>query len=297
MELYLNYAALFFTLLVSLGIIAASWDKRDKGFYYRSVILLIPALSTIRQILAASGTLYNYALYVYLIYFLLRLLGPLLNWYVHCYLDKKIRYFNILNIITYLLLAYVLFDFFYALSLNQPYRTSYVVNTFTSHTWLSFSYPVIQLAHVAQAIWLLTKNKNRKDTGIYFIKIILFTFVSVMIGLQVSYVFFSRTFVELTLAPCFIIFIYSVILLVSLKYSSIHNETINTEVESLKQVEELSKRENEVLKLLSEGKTDKQIAEILYLSSHTVNTYCKRIYSKLNLKNRTEASHFYNNHK
>ena len=88
-----------------------------------------------------------------------------------------------------------------------------------------------------------------------------------MIGLQVSYVFFSRTFVELTLAPCFIIFIYSVILLVSLKYSSIHNETINTEVESLKQVEELSKRENEVLKLLSEGKTDKQIADTHALQS------------------------------
>ena len=48
---------------------------------------------------------------------------------------------------------------------------------------------------------------------------------------------------------------------------------------------ELSKREKEVLYLISEGNTNSEIAEILFLSSHTVTTHRKNIMIKLGVKN------------
>tara|TARA_B110000444_G_scaffold259446_1_gene303208 strand:+ start:3035 stop:3712 length:678 start_codon:yes stop_codon:yes gene_type:complete len=47
----------------------------------------------------------------------------------------------------------------------------------------------------------------------------------------------------------------------------------------------LSKREKEVLVLISEGFTNTKIAEILFLSSHTVTTHRKNIMMKLGVKN------------
>lgn len=48
---------------------------------------------------------------------------------------------------------------------------------------------------------------------------------------------------------------------------------------------ELSKREKEVLHLIAEGNTNSEIAEILFLSSHTVTTHRKNIMIKLGVKN------------
>ncbi len=53
--------------------------------------------------------------------------------------------------------------------------------------------------------------------------------------------------------------------------------------------EELSEREHEVLRLLTQGKTDQQIAGQLVLTDVTVRTHISRILSKLGLKNRVQA--------
>ena len=47
----------------------------------------------------------------------------------------------------------------------------------------------------------------------------------------------------------------------------------------------LSERENEIIKLVAEGNTNGRIAELLFLSNHTVNTHRKNIMSKLGVKN------------
>jgi DNA-binding NarL/FixJ family response regulator len=47
----------------------------------------------------------------------------------------------------------------------------------------------------------------------------------------------------------------------------------------------ISERENEIIKLIAEGQTNVQIAEILFLSSHTINTHRKNIMAKLGVKN------------
>lgn len=47
----------------------------------------------------------------------------------------------------------------------------------------------------------------------------------------------------------------------------------------------ISDRENEIIKLIAEGNTNPQIADQLFLSSHTVNTHRKNIMAKLGVKN------------
>ena len=47
----------------------------------------------------------------------------------------------------------------------------------------------------------------------------------------------------------------------------------------------ISERENEIIVLISEGYTNEQIADMLFLSRHTVNTHRKNILSKLGVKN------------
>jgi DNA-binding CsgD family transcriptional regulator len=54
--------------------------------------------------------------------------------------------------------------------------------------------------------------------------------------------------------------------------------------------ESLSPREWDVLKLLSDGLKNREIAETLIVSENTVKTHIKSILTKLSLKNRTQAA-------
>lgn len=60
--------------------------------------------------------------------------------------------------------------------------------------------------------------------------------------------------------------------------------------------EELSKREVEVAVLLSEGLSDKELAEKLYVSPSTVRTHLRRIYDKLLVSSRLEVVALLNKH-
>jgi len=53
---------------------------------------------------------------------------------------------------------------------------------------------------------------------------------------------------------------------------------------------ELSQQERMVLKLVSEGKTNREIAQSLYLGEGTVRNYVSSILSKLSVSNRAEAA-------
>jgi len=57
----------------------------------------------------------------------------------------------------------------------------------------------------------------------------------------------------------------------------------------------LSKREVEILKLLSKGYRYKEIAEKLFISTETVRTHIRNIYSKLQVQSRTDALNKYYN--
>lgn len=51
----------------------------------------------------------------------------------------------------------------------------------------------------------------------------------------------------------------------------------------------LSKREVEVLELLAQGYSNQEVADKLFVSLNTTKTHISNIYSKLNVKRRTQA--------
>ena len=54
-------------------------------------------------------------------------------------------------------------------------------------------------------------------------------------------------------------------------------------------VEPLLDREQQVLELIAEGRSNQEIADELYLSIHTVKMYASQLYRKLGARRRTEA--------
>lgn len=83
--------------------------------------------------------------------------------------------------------------------------------------------------------------------------------------------------------------------LIKNKLSEITQKKDDIEQSYLKVYNVLTKREKEVLALMSSGCLDKEIANELGLGLSSVRTYSKRIYDKLKVSNRTEASIIYNN--
>ncbi len=71
----------------------------------------------------------------------------------------------------------------------------------------------------------------------------------------------------------------------------INGDNYNKE-ELVDSFERLSQREQDVLKLVAQGYTNRQIADKLYLSVKTVETYKARVMEKLNLGSRAELVRF-----
>ncbi|WP_349898142.1 response regulator transcription factor [Parafrigoribacterium soli] len=67
-------------------------------------------------------------------------------------------------------------------------------------------------------------------------------------------------------------------------------ERIRSDHEGDPRLEALSERENEVLALIAEGMTNRQIGETLALAEKTVKNYVSSLLSKLGLQRRTQAA-------
>jgi DNA-binding NarL/FixJ family response regulator len=61
------------------------------------------------------------------------------------------------------------------------------------------------------------------------------------------------------------------------------------EREGAQEIDRLSQRENQVLRLLAQGRMYKEIADTLGITSNTVSCYIRRIYEKLHVRSRMEA--------
>jgi len=78
----------------------------------------------------------------------------------------------------------------------------------------------------------------------------------------------------------------------------ISREVSNTLIDSVvisknpEYVENLTVRENEVLKYLGNGLTNREISERLFVSEHTIKAHLRNVLIKLNLRNRQQAAVF-----
>ncbi|GAL65993.1 response regulator transcription factor [Jejuia pallidilutea] len=70
-----------------------------------------------------------------------------------------------------------------------------------------------------------------------------------------------------------------------------HKQQVNTKVINHKKIKdlEITSREYEVLQAISEGLSNKEIGDKLYLSESTIKTHVSNLLLKLNAKRRTQA--------
>lgn len=62
-------------------------------------------------------------------------------------------------------------------------------------------------------------------------------------------------------------------------------------------VKPLTRREQEILAALAKGYLYKEISHHFLISIDTVKKHCKNIYQKLKVRNRTEATNYFNSRK
>ena len=67
--------------------------------------------------------------------------------------------------------------------------------------------------------------------------------------------------------------------------------TDELQLESLAPTEKLSKRQKQLLVMLDRGMSNRDIAEELQISEHTVKVHLWRLFRRLNVKSRSQASH------
>ena len=65
-----------------------------------------------------------------------------------------------------------------------------------------------------------------------------------------------------------------------------------TDLDSIFEKYQISKREQEILKLILDGKSNKEIEGKLFISYHTVKNHVYNLYQKLGVKTRHELVHF-----
>jgi DNA-binding NarL/FixJ family response regulator len=73
-------------------------------------------------------------------------------------------------------------------------------------------------------------------------------------------------------------------------------QTSSEEGDSTAPPEKLSKRQKQLLKLLDKGMSNRDIAEALEISEHTVKVHLWRLFRRINVKSRSQATHLARTH-
>ncbi|MEI7471974.1 MAG: response regulator transcription factor [Chitinophagaceae bacterium] len=75
--------------------------------------------------------------------------------------------------------------------------------------------------------------------------------------------------------------------------SAFQNKPASSKIANSKSLEDLSRREMEILQMLSKGLMYKEIAESMAISAETVRKHVYHVYEKLHVENRVEAVNIY----
>ena len=80
------------------------------------------------------------------------------------------------------------------------------------------------------------------------------------------------------------------------KINEIKRENTNKKDEYIQKMNELTPRQNEVLELIIDGKTNKEIIETLFIEHSTLKTHINKIYKTLDIRNRQELRKKHHKH-
>lgn len=134
----------------------------------------------------------------------------------------------------------------------------------------------------SQHMGRLSKMKNLKIDRLYWIYGLIMGLLLIVLQIVQYKTILQQIRLELAVAVIGILFLGLGIWFGS-KLLKASNEKINASELGL------SEREMEVLQLLSEGYSNKEIADRLFVSLNTIKTHLSNIYSKMGVNRRTQA--------
>jgi DNA-binding CsgD family transcriptional regulator len=226
-------------------------------------------LATISTILLTAIILLNLSRY------LLRLLP----------IYKKMRYLGI-QIVYIALVFFLLLSFFFVFLFSKGDWSKTlplaVNNFFSSGSSLMIFHGFVSLFHLKEA-------RGREEESL--LKGIAITFIPLIVLFPLDLLFFREYSFKLgyTVFSIFAILIY---LYVSRHYfRNYEPEPADLKDDTFFKSTYLSEREEEVARLLIQGKTNKEIATALFVSINTIKSHIKNIYRKAGVTNRIQLVH------
>ena len=225
-------------------------------------------LATITTVLLTAIILLNVSRY------LLRLL-PILN---------RMRLLGV-RIVYVALVMFLLLSFFFVFLLSKGdwSRTLPLAinNFFSGGSALMIFHGFVSLLHLKDA-------RGREEEAL--LKGIAITFIPLIILFPLDLLFFREYSFKLGYTV-FSIFAIQIYYYISRHYFREYEPDPKVLNEDILFHEELSEREEQVARLLILGRTNKEIAETLFVSINTIKSHIKNIYKKLNVSNRIQLVH------
>jgi DNA-binding CsgD family transcriptional regulator len=150
-----------------------------------------------------------------------------------------------------------------------------------------FSGSMIMVALGITALFYRKKAKGWEQEQL--LRGIGFTFLPLLVTFPLDLVFFRHHVFKLAYLSfsVFVIYLYFFISRRYFQRYEVFSEEIKIQEGILKEMG-VSAREVEIVHLLVQGKSNREIAEALFISSNTVKTHIKNIYGKLKVSNRVQ---------
>ncbi len=197
--------------------------------------------------------------------------------------DEKTKSYRIINIVSMLFLILSLFTVFF---INRGTWDS-ALRLVLDKLFLAGS--ALLATHGIAAIFLLKRAENVEHE--ILLKWIIGIFLPLIVLVTLDFLFLTEASFKLTYLS-YTAFAVNIYLFISRHYIRKYEPEGASKLSQNGFMEEsFSAREKEIIDLVIEGKTNKEIGEILYISINTVKTHIKNIYAKLDVNNRIQLIH------
>jgi len=190
--------------------------------------------------------------------------------------------------------AFVLYGIF-TVRLTRFDQGEYQVLIHLQH-WVFFGYSIVM--YLLIFMWVMQQSRSMTDNyEKKFIRILGLWYVLYMVGSMTAFAFLGlHVIVEHIFFFLFLSWHLIPILFLNLYLEKYHGQTTVVQVDFKSKLKafaekyEISKREQEVIQLISKGLSNQEISESLYISLQTVKDHIHRIFVKTGVKNRIQIT-------
>ncbi|MFC2119170.1 LuxR C-terminal-related transcriptional regulator [Bacteroidota bacterium] len=271
---FLNYYLFFLICAVVSGF--CDW------IIFNWIFMLVPGISmdTADFIYHIFWDLIGFPSAMFALYFLIRTLNSML----------KLRFSRLYNLIfIYTIIFIIIFSY-----VGFYFRLNETPGFLPGLTWTIFFFiiPLIKLSYLAFVYYISLSTDQKTLPARKFILILFFSFL--------LWHFLSFVPIRIEAWQHMIIFTYYLAIFLPAVYLFIKQKNFQVfpKIPDSKNLEDVftnynfTPREKELMFLILEGKSNKDISEELFISLQTVKNYISKIYKKIGLKNRVQFVNF-----